>query len=258
VTLAAARIVCLRSVWGPRIRAGAVGVATIAAGLVLMAACESSDDDVLIRGVSGEPSSRLLSLGINTCNADLSADVEETAEVVRIRIHAENDTSDDCGDGMRLTLDDALGNRRVIDDRTGEELHVSSRLVEPGVSGIDDPVQDGDFTLTVTAIEDGRQSFGGPPAIKVPRGQFVLVYFTVHNDVLSPRPFAEEYQCLFDGEGRKYEGYIADRGDLFQADINPGNTVAGVLVFDIASDAVPAWIELHGSPSSEGVIVLLG
>jgi Septum formation len=49
-----------------------------------------------------------------------------------------------------------------------------------------------------------------------------------------------------DGEGRKFEGYI-DGGDLFLADINPGNTVEGVLVFDIASDAVPAWIELHGS-----------
>jgi hypothetical protein len=33
---------------------------------------------------------------------------------------------------------------------------------------------------------------------------------------------------------------------------------AGVLVFDIASDAEPAWIELHASPSSGGVTVLLG
>jgi hypothetical protein len=159
---------------------------------------------------------------------------------------------------MRVTLDDDLGNRRVIDDRTGEELRVSSRLAEPGVASIGDPVQVGYFTLTVTAIEDGRQSFGGPPATSVPRGQFVLVYVTMHNDVLSPRPFAEEYQHLFDGDGRKYEGYIVDRGDLFQADINPDDTVAGVLVFDIPSDAEPAWIELHGSPSSDGVIVLLG
>ena len=252
-----ARIVRLHTMSGRRVRAGAVGVATIAAGLVLMAACVDLNDP-RIRGVSGEPSSRLLSLGITTCNADLSTEVEETAEEVRILVHAENDTTDDCGDSIRLTLDDDLGNRRVIDDRTGEELHVSSRLAEPGVSGIDDPVQDGDFTLTVTAIEDGRQSFGGPPAISQPRGQFVLVYFTVHNDVLSPSLFAEEYQYLFDGEGRKYEGYIADRGDLFQADINPGDTVDGVLVFDIPSDTVPAWIELHGSPSSGGVIVLLG
>jgi hypothetical protein len=85
----------------------------------------------------------------------------------------------------------------------------------------------------------------------------VLVYVTVHNRVLSPRLFAEEYQYLIDGDGRKSEGYI-DRGDLFLADINPGNTVEGVLVFDIASDAVPAWIELHDSPSSGGVTVALG
>ena len=253
-----AGIVRLRSMWGRRVRAGAVGVATIAAGLVLVAACESSDD-VRIGGVDGEPSWRLLSLGINTCNADLSADVQETAEEVRIRVHAENNTTDDCGDLLRVTLDDALGNRRVIDDRTGEELRVSSRLGEPGVAGPGDPVQVGYFTFTVTAVEDGQTSLGGPPATRVPRGQFVLVYFTVRNDVLAPGRFAEEYQyLLFDGDGRKYEGHIADRGDLFQADINPGDTVAGVLVFDIPSDAEPLSIELHGSPSSGGVTVLLG
>jgi hypothetical protein len=158
-----------------------------------------------------------------------------------------------------VTLDDALGNRRVIDDRTGEELRVSSRLGEPGVAGPGDPVQVGYFTFTVTAVEDGQTSLGGPPATRVPRGQFVLVYFTVRNDVLAPGRFAEEYQyLLFDGDGRKYEGHIADRGDLFQADINPGDTVAGVLVFDIPSDAEPLSIELHGSQYSGGINVLLG
>jgi hypothetical protein len=96
--------------------------ATIAAVLVLMTACESSDVDV--RSVIGEPSSHLLSLGTATCNADLSADVEETAEEVRIRVHAENDTRNDCRDFIRVTLDDALGDRSVIDERTGEELRV--------------------------------------------------------------------------------------------------------------------------------------
>jgi hypothetical protein len=254
-----ARIVRLRTMSGPRIRTGAVRVATIAAGLVLLAACvDVSDDDVRLSSVSGERLSHTLSFGINTCNADLSADVEETAEEVRIRVHAENNTTGDCADSMRVTLDDDLGNRRVIDDRTGEELRVSSRLAEPGVASINDPVRDGDFTFTVTAVEDGRQSLGGPPATRVPRGQFVLVYFTVHNDVLAPRLFAEEYQYLFDGDGRKHEGHIVDRGDLFQADINPGTTVAGVLVFDIASDAEPLSIELHASQYSNGVRVLLG
>jgi hypothetical protein len=241
--------------WGRRVRTGAVGVATIAAVVVLMVACESSDDG-RIRSVSGEPSWRLLSLGIDTCNADLSADVEETAEEVRIRVHAENDTTDDCADSLQVTLDDALGNRRVIDDRTGEELRVVSALAEPGVAGIGDPVRDGDFMFTVTAVE--RPPYiGGPPAFLQPRGQFVLVHVTVRNDSASPRLFAEEYQYLIDDAGRKYEGYI-DRGDLFLADINPGNTVEGALVFDIASDAVPAWIELHASPSSGGSWVGLG
>ena len=258
MTLAAARIVCLRTVWGPRIRAGGVGAATIAAVSVLTAACvDVSDDDGRISSVSGEPSSRFVSLGINTCNADLSAELEETAEEVRIRVHAENNTRGDCADVILVTLDGALGNRRVIDDRTGAELRVVSQLGDPGVASIGDPVRDGDFTFTVTAVEEGPPVLRRPDGFVQPRGRFVLVSVTVRNDGPSPRQFAEEAQYLFDGERRKSEGYI-DRGDLFLADINPGNTVGGVLVFDIASDAVPAWIELHASPVSGGVTVLLG
>jgi hypothetical protein len=156
-----------------------------------------------------------------------------------------------------VTLDDALGDRRVIDDRTGEELRIVSPLAEPGAAGIGDPVRHGDFTFTVTAVEDGPPYLGGPPTFLQPRGQFVLVHVTVRNDGASPRLFAEEYQYLIDDAGQRSEGYI-DRGDLFQADINPGNTVEGTLVFDMASDAVPAWIELHASPSSGGFWVALG
>jgi hypothetical protein len=55
-------IVSLRTMWAPRIRTGAVGAAaTIAAVLVLMTACESSDVDIRIRSVTGEPSSNSLS-----------------------------------------------------------------------------------------------------------------------------------------------------------------------------------------------------
>jgi hypothetical protein len=248
-------------VWGPRIRAGAVGAATIAAVSVLTAACvDVSDDDGRISSVSGEPSSRFLSLGINTCNADLSTEVEETAEEVRIRVHAENNTRGDCADVILVTLDDDLGNRRVIDDRTGAELRVVSQLADPAVASIDDPVRDGDFTFIVTAVGNGPPALRRPDGFVVPRGRFVLVSVTVRNHGLLPGLFAEEDQYLFDGERRKSEGrqrYI-DRGDLFLADINPGNTVGGVLVFDIASDAVPAWIELHASPVSGGVTVLLG
>jgi hypothetical protein len=237
--------------WGRRVRTGAVGAATIAAGLVLMAACVDVSDP-RIQKVHGLPSSRFLSLDIATCNADLSAEVQETAAQVRIRVHAENASLDDCGDTIRLTIDDALGDRRVIDDRTGAELRV-----EPGVAGIGDPVRNGDFTFTVTAVEDGPPALRRPDGFVQPRGQFVLVHVTVRNDGPSPRLFAEEHQYLFDGEGRKSEGSI-DRGDLFLADINPANTVEGVLVFDMASDAVPAAIELHDSPTSAGVTVLLG
>jgi hypothetical protein len=71
-----ARIVRLRSMWGRRVRTGAVGVATIAAVLVLMTACESSGDGsgtVAAPGPSASPTQP---------DADMLAAFETTRSVV--------------------------------------------------------------------------------------------------------------------------------------------------------------------------------
>ncbi len=45
---------------------------------------------------------------------------------------------------------------------------------------------------------------------------------------------------------------------MFLNEINPGNTVKGMLVFDMPKDAKPTSIELHDSPFSGGVTLRLG
>ena len=95
------------------------------------------------------------------------------------------------------------------------------------------------------------------------QGQFVLVHVTVANIGTESQLLTDSAQTLFDAKGRKFSAdttaaiYIKDN-DVFLNEINPGNTVQGVLVFDMPKDAAPASIELHDSAFSGGVSVALG
>jgi Domain of unknown function (DUF4352) len=45
--------------------------------------------------------------------------------------------------------------------------------------------------------------------------------------------------------------------ESFLTTINPGNSVNGVLVFDVPEGVAPTYIELHDSMFSSGVLVSL-
>lgn len=94
--------------------------------IALIASCGASGTRIL--EVSGEPGSRSLDLGVASCTAEkLWADVEETGEEVRILVHSEGgDEGPQCRDGLRVTLDEPLGSRRVVDRSTGDALDVKS------------------------------------------------------------------------------------------------------------------------------------
>ena len=51
--------------------------------------------------------------------------------------------------------------------------------------------------------------------------------------------------------------YLDDTRSLLE-EINPGDSLTGVVVFDIAVDTLPAGVEVHESASSDGVTVALG
>jgi hypothetical protein len=95
------------------------------------------------------------------------------------------------------------------------------------------------------------------------QGQFILVHVTVANIGTEPQLLMDSAQTVLDAKGRKFSPdstaglYIKDNDVLF-TEINPGNTVKGILVFDMPKDAKPASIELHDSAFSGGVSVKLG
>jgi len=67
-------------------------------------------------------------------------------------------------------------------------------------------------------------------------------------------------QNLLDTKGRTHSAdseaaIYLDESNSFLNEINPGNKVDGVVVFDIPKDATPATLELHDSMFSGGVQV---
>lgn len=64
-------------------------------------------------------------------------------------------------------------------------------------------------------------------------------------------------QYLYDTQGRRFEPEFDWTSDLAFADLNPGQSVSGVLTY-VLTGATPAYLELHDSMFSGGVEVRLG
>ena len=127
--------------------------------------------------------------------------------------------------------------------------------------GIGSTVRDGTFEFTVTSVEPGVARVGGSAVNKQAQGQFVLVHVTVTNTGDQAQWFFASNQTLVDTQGRQHsadESAAIYLDDYITAEINPGNSVQGTVVFDIPADAVPASVELHDSAFSGGVSVTLG
>jgi hypothetical protein len=129
--------------------------------------------------------------------------------------------------------------------------------------GVGTPVADGKLQFTVTSVEAGVPSIGDDLFGVTAQGQYVLVHMTVTNVGDAAQLFDASSQTLLDGQGRTHSAdsgaaiYLPD-SNSFLTSINPGNTVDGIVVFDVPADATPVSVELHDSPFSGGVTVSLG
>ncbi|GAA0951126.1 DUF4352 domain-containing protein [Actinocorallia libanotica] len=131
----------------------------------------------------------------------------------------------------------------------------------PKVAGIGARVKDGKFTFKVTKAGNGPATLGDSFLSHSPQGRFYLVYVTVKNHGNKPQYFLGDAQKLLAGEKEfSADGeaaiYLKDSKSLFE-EINPGNTVKGVIVYDIPKKAKPTAIELHDSVLSGGATVSL-
>jgi Domain of unknown function (DUF4352) len=128
---------------------------------------------------------------------------------------------------------------------------------------VGEQVQDGSFTFTVTDVQTGVQALGESFLRTEAQGEFVLVRVTVTNVGTDSTTFIGANQTLLDSQGREFTAdssaalmNVPDSESFFTP-INPGNTVEGVLVFDVPEGLSPATIELHESMFSGGAVVSL-
>ncbi|GGQ00559.1 DUF4352 domain-containing protein [Streptosporangium pseudovulgare] len=148
----------------------------------------------------------------------------------------------------------------------GSDAGTSAPAGEAGkraAAGIGDTVKDGKFSFKVTKVEKGVERVGDQYIGSNAQGQYVLVHVTVKNIGDEAQMFLDSAQKLLDTADREYD---ADSGaavlglknsNAFLNNINPGNSVSGILLFDVPDDFRIKAIELHDSLFSDGTQVAL-
>jgi Domain of unknown function (DUF4352) len=123
------------------------------------------------------------------------------------------------------------------------------------------PVRDGKFEFVVSALTCGHPELTNGFLRSEPQGQFCVVDLHVTNIGAEARRFADGSQKAYGPDGAQYAadtgaGVVANgNGNAIWNVINPGNSVAAKVVFDIPPTATIVTLELHDSPLSAGVKV---
>lgn len=130
-------------------------------------------------------------------------------------------------------------------------------------AGIGQPARDGKFEFTVKGVSCGQTSLGGEFLTETAQGQFCQLTVSVKNIGNEPQTLFVDNQYLLNATGQKFSADSAatlvanPSSDTWIGEINPGNSIEGIMVFDIPKDQVPTVAELHDSAFSDGVKVSL-
>ncbi|MET8354522.1 DUF4352 domain-containing protein [Micromonospora sp. NPDC005206] len=129
---------------------------------------------------------------------------------------------------------------------------------------VGEAARDGKFEFTVKSAKCGVTKVGSDLLGQKAQGQFCLVTVNVKNIGKEAQMFDGSSQKAYAADGTEYSAdtgaaiYANKNAETFLNDVNPGNQVSGVVVFDIPKKVKIAKLELHDSPFSGGVDVSLG
>lgn len=129
---------------------------------------------------------------------------------------------------------------------------------------LNEAARDGKFEFIVKGVECGKTTIGANQYLtKNAQGQFCLMTVNVKNIGNEAQGFFGSNQKLLNAENQQYAAddaagvYVDQNYSTLFSNINPGNSVEGVIVFDIPKDQTPVSAELHDSAFSSGVKVHL-
>jgi hypothetical protein len=122
-------------------------------------------------------------------------------------------------------------------------------------------VRDGKFEFVVQKVQCGVGEVGQDSVGKKAQGQFCLVTTSVRNIGKEARTLDASNQKAYDAAGAEYQTdslaglYANKNSEAFLTNINPGNQVTAMLVFDVPKGGKLTKVELHDSAFSGGVTV---
>jgi hypothetical protein len=128
---------------------------------------------------------------------------------------------------------------------------------------VGEATRDGKFEFTVKQTKCGVATVGPKLLEEKAQGQFCLVTVQVKNIGKEAQMLSDSNQKAYAADGTEYSTdtgagiYANEDSATFLNEINPGNQVTGVLVFDIPKNVKLTKLELHDSAFSGGVTVAL-
>ncbi|MEU8213752.1 DUF4352 domain-containing protein [Micromonospora sp. NPDC049044] len=166
-----------------------------------------------------------------------------------------------CGSGAADKASDSSGDNKAS-NASGDEAGAKAED-KPKTATIGQPARDGKFEFTVKSSKCGVAKIGSDMLGQKAQGQFCLVTLNVKNIGKEAQMFDGSSQKAYAADGTEYSAdsgaaiYANKNAETFLNDINPGNQVTGVVVFDIPKNVKLAKLELHDSMFSGGVDVAL-
>ncbi|WP_144118317.1 DUF4352 domain-containing protein [Catellatospora sichuanensis] len=162
-----------------------------------------------------------------------------------------------CGAGGNTAdgSDDALAAAGAEENTAAPEAAKAAKVGEA--------VRDGKFEFTVQKVKCGVAKVGSDLFGAKAQGQFCLVTLKVKNIGKEPQLFSDSNQKAYGAGEAEYSAdsgagiYVNEDANTLLNEINPGNQVTGVIVFDIPKGAKLTRLELHDSAFSGGTPVSL-
>ncbi|RAO19442.1 DUF4352 domain-containing protein [Micromonospora noduli] len=168
-----------------------------------------------------------------------------------------------CGSGAADKASDSSSDSKASSS-SGDEGGAKAEEKPAKTAKIGQPARDGKFEFTVKSAKCGVAKIGNDMLGQKAQGQFCLITVNVKNIGKEAQMFDGSSQKAYAADGTEYSAdtgaaiYANKNAETFLNDINPGNQVTGVVVFDIPKNVKLTKLELHDSMFSGGVDVTLG
>ncbi|HWC24445.1 MAG TPA: DUF4352 domain-containing protein [Flexivirga sp.] len=134
---------------------------------------------------------------------------------------------------------------------TKKATQKTTRKAAPKAQGIGTPVKSGDLEFTVTKVVRGQKQVGADFMAQKAQGSYTLVHVTVRNVGNDSETLLDSDQKIKDADNKTYSPdsgaeLAMDNNDVWLAEINPGNAVDGVLVYDMPVGVQATAIDFSG------------